>query len=77
MFEIIIRKLEVGAVQGLFVVLLLIVRFLVVDLEVTELVGVLGGGDHTQPVPQVVLLQVLLGPIFINKSTSSVHLNSW
>ena len=63
MFEIIIRKLEVGAVQGLFVVLLLIVRFLVVDLEVTELVGVLGGGDHTQPVPQVVLLQVLLGQI--------------
>ena len=63
MLEIIIRTLEVGAVQGLFVVLLLVVRFLVVDLEVTELVGVLGGGDHTQPVPQVVLLQVLLGQV--------------
>lgn len=63
MIEIYIRSLEVGAIQGLFVVLLLVVRFLVVDLEVTELVGVLGGGDHTQPVPQVVFLQVLLGQV--------------
>ena len=44
-------------------ILILIVRFLVVDLEVSELVAVLGVGNHTQPVSQVVLLQVLLGEV--------------
>merc|ERR1719461_1783400 len=48
---------------GLFSILVLIVRFLIVDLEVSELVAVLGAGDHTQPVPQVVLLQILLGEV--------------
>jgi hypothetical protein len=45
--------------SSLFVVLLLLV-ILVVDLEVAELVGVLGRCHHAQPVPKVVLLQVLL-----------------
>ena len=44
-------------------ILILIVRFLVVNLEVSELVAVLGVGNHTQPVSQVVLLQVLLGEV--------------
>ena len=35
----------------------------VVDLEVSELIGVLRGSDYAEPVPQVVLLQVLLGQI--------------
>ena len=47
----------------LLVVLVLIVGLLVVDLEVPQLVGVLGGSNHSKPVPQVVLLQVLLGQI--------------
>merc|ERR1712165_293188 len=45
---------------------LLVVLFLlivVVDLEVSQLVAVLGVGNHTQPVPQVVFLQVLLGEV--------------
>merc|ERR1739842_64729 len=40
---------------GLFVSLVLIVRLLIVDLEVSQLVAVLGAGDHTEPVPQVSL----------------------
>merc|ERR1712026_325093 len=47
---------------ALFVVFLLVL-FLVVDLEVSEFVGILGGGDHAKPVPQVVLLEVLLGQV--------------
>ena len=35
----------------------------IVDLEVAELIRVLGGGNNAQPVSQVVLLQVLLGEI--------------
>merc|ERR1719431_1647852 len=48
---------------GLFSVLVLIVRLLIVDLEVSQLVAVLGAGNHTQPVPQVVLLQILLSEV--------------
>merc|ERR1719412_3008924 len=48
---------------GLFSILVLIVRLLIVDLEVSELVAVLGAGHHTEPVPQVVLLQILLGEV--------------
>ena len=44
-------------------ILILIVRFLVVDLEVSELIAVLGVGHNTEPVPEVVLLQVLLGEV--------------
>merc|ERR1712027_224077 len=47
---------------------LLVVLFLlivvVVDLEVSQLIAVLGVGNHTQPVPRVVFLQVLLGEVF-------------
>ena len=32
-------------------------------MEVSELVSVLGVGDNTEPVPQVVLFQVLFGQI--------------
>lgn len=44
------------ALFGVFLVLV----FVVVDLEIAELVGVLGRGDDAQPVAEVVLLQVLL-----------------
>lgn len=36
---------------------------IIVDLEVPELVGVLGVGNDAEPVPEVVLLQVLLGQV--------------
>merc|ERR1712177_34845 len=47
---------------NLLVVLFLLI-VVVVDLEVSQLVAVLGVGNHTQPVPQVVFLQVLLGEV--------------
>merc|ERR1719492_49447 len=43
---------------GLFVSLVLVVGLLIVDLEVSELVAVLGASHHTQPVPQVGLLSL-------------------
>merc|ERR1719356_1017260 len=43
---------------GLLVVLFFLI-VVVVNLEVSQLVAVLGVGNHTQPVPQVVFLQVL------------------
>merc|ERR1719158_165505 len=48
--------------QSLLVALFLLI-ILVVDLEVSELVAVLGGSNHAEPVPQIVLLQVLLGQV--------------
>merc|ERR1719510_1966327 len=58
------ERLLRGGIQhnniGLFSILVLIVRLLIVVLEVSELVAVLGASHHTQPVPQVVLLQILL-----------------
>merc|ERR1712177_93489 len=47
---------------NLLVILFLLI-VVVVDLEVSQLVAVLGVGNHTQPVPQVVFLQVLLGEV--------------
>merc|ERR1719195_1212205 len=47
---------------NLLVVLFLLI-VVVVDLEISQLVAVLGVGNHTQPIPQVVLLQVLLGKV--------------
>merc|ERR1719365_210858 len=47
---------------NLLVVLFLLI-VVVVDLEVSQLVAVLGVGNHTKPVPQVVFLQVLLGEV--------------
>merc|ERR1719378_1683464 len=44
-------------------VILFLLIVVVVDLEVSQLVAVLGVGNHTQPVPQVVFLQVLLGEV--------------
>merc|ERR1719175_354599 len=44
-------------------VILFLLIVVVVDLEVSQLVAVLGVGNHTQPVPQVVLLQVLFGEV--------------
>lgn len=46
--------------SGLIFVLFLLI---LVDLEVAQLVALLGVGHHPQPVPQVVFLQVLLGQI--------------
>merc|ERR1712157_609689 len=48
--------------ESLLVALFFLV-ILIVDLEVSELVAVLGGSNHAEPVPQVVLLQVLLGQV--------------
>merc|ERR1719367_1211022 len=47
---------------NLLVILFLLI-VVVVDLEVSQLVAVLGVGNHTKPVPQVVFLQVLLGEV--------------
>merc|ERR1719304_104731 len=47
----------------LFSILIFILRLFIVDLEVSELVAILGGGNHTKPITQVVLLQVFLGQI--------------
>ncbi len=49
---------SVDSKNRLFVVLFLLV-LLVVDLEVSQLVGVLRSGDDAEPIAQVVLLQVL------------------
>merc|ERR1719510_2675044 len=54
---------HIGRTQSLFGILVLVVRLFIVDLEVSELVAVLGAGHHAQPVPQVVLLEVLLGEV--------------
>lgn len=37
--------------------------FLIADLEVSQLIRCLITSDHSQPVPEVVLLQVLLGQV--------------
>merc|ERR1711899_5571 len=47
---------------NLFVILFLLI-VVVVDLEVSQLVAEISDGIHTKPVPQVVLLQVLLGEV--------------
>merc|ERR1719213_950039 len=44
-------------------VILFLLIVVIVDLEVSQLVAVLGVGNHTQPVPQVVFLQVLFGEV--------------
>merc|ERR1719367_2406588 len=44
-------------------VILFLLIVVVVDLEVSQLVAVLGVGNHTKPIPQVVFLQVLLGEV--------------
>ena len=49
-------------IKSLFV-LVFFLLFVIVDLEVSELIRVLGGGNDTEPVPQIVLLQVFLGQI--------------
>ena len=46
--------------SGRSLVLLFFLILLVIDLEVSELIRVFRRGDDSQPVPQVVLLQVLL-----------------
>merc|ERR1719317_491663 len=43
---------------------IIIFFFLIVDLEVSELVNVLTASHHSQPITQVVLLQVLLRQVF-------------
>jgi len=58
-----LESADVKVTVCLLVVLVLVVGLLVVDLEVSQLVGVLGGGNNSQPIPEVVLLQVLLGQV--------------
>ena len=43
--------------------LLLLVALLVDDVVEAELVDTLGGGDDTEPVTELLLLEVLLGPV--------------
>merc|ERR1719167_1393675 len=43
-----------------FVVLFFIVGLIIVDLEVSQLIGIPGGGDNTKPISKIVLLQVFL-----------------
>lgn len=56
-----------GLIDGLLKVMesliFLLFLFVLVDLEVAQLVALLGVRHHPQPVPEVVLLQVLLGQI--------------
>jgi len=47
-------------VNNLFGIFVLILRLLVVDLEVSQLIAVLGRCNNTEPISQIVLLEVLL-----------------
>ena len=49
--------------SDLSLVIFLIIIFLIVNLEVAQLVSILRAGNHPQPIHQIVLLQVLLGQI--------------
>ena len=49
--------------QSLCVILILVVALIVVDLEIPQLVGILSKCNDTEPIPEVVLLQVLLSQI--------------
>lgn len=56
--------------------ILLFLLLILVDLEVAQLVALLGVSHHPQPVPEVVLLQILLGEILQvpeNKRGSREH----
>jgi hypothetical protein len=44
-------------------IILFVVLLLVVDLEVPQLIDVFSGGHHSQPIPQIILLEVLFGQI--------------
>lgn len=54
-FEVLLK-----VVSGLIFLLFL---FILVDLEVAQLIALLGVGHNPQPVPEVVLLQIFLGKI--------------
>ena len=45
-------------------IFILLFLFILVDLEVAQLIALLGVGHNAQPVTEIVLLQVLLGQIF-------------
>lgn len=47
----------------IFGLIFLLLLLILVDLEVAQLIALLGVGYDPQPVPEVVLLQVLLGEI--------------
>ena len=47
--------------ENLLIVLFLLV--LIVDLEVSQLICLLVSSNHAKPIPQVVLLKVLLGQV--------------
>lgn len=44
-------------------IFILLLLFILIDLEVAKLIALLGVGHHTQPVTEVVFLQILLGQI--------------
>ena len=50
---------ERDSIVPFHLIVILLLFLLVVDLEVAELVGVLGRGNHAQPITQIVLFQVL------------------
>merc|ERR1712142_699805 len=50
---------ERDSIVPFHLIVILLLFLLVVDLEVAELVGVLGRGNHAQPITQIVLFKVL------------------
>ena len=48
----------------MYLIFILFLLLILVDLEVAQLVALLGVSNDAQPVSQVVFLQVLLGQIF-------------
>lgn len=53
--------------------LLILVGLVVDDVEEAELVDTLGGGDDTEPVTELLLLEELLGPATHSNQPLSLH----
>lgn len=53
--------------------LVIILAFLVDDVEESELVDTLARGDHSEPVTELLLLEELLGPITLSLALLPHH----
>lgn len=62
--------------RNLFVIIVVIL-FLIVNLEVSEFVWILGAGHNPQPISEVILLQVLLSQVFEVPKTRLEKENNW
>ena len=62
MRNVLLCKLNIS-VRRLFVLILFVGTFGVVDVEVTKFVGGFVGGDHVKVITELVLLEVLLGEV--------------